>query len=234
MLSFLREQDSEGAIDGAAQDTEQHSSPDNSQQPDTQPQQQQQYLTVNTKSRSARKTTILLTVCFSAGLVALFFMIKTSTPQKAAANTKKARNEQAQIEKAIAELTGIRSKTFNSVEQIVDKFHEFSQVKQVKLRELVKNPFMSDVFAVDLKNAEETDSDIRANRLAQQAQSMQLLAIMQRGANKCCMIGDQILREGDSIGGFTVRQINDDSVMLQSWYQSDSSFGTQILLSLSE
>lgn len=233
MLSFLREQDPEGRIDNTGEDTHQHSSDDNNQQPDTQSQ-QQQYLTVNTKSQSARKTTILLACCFGAGLVALLFMIKTSTPQKAAANTQKAQNEQAQIAKAITELTGIRSETFNSVEEIVDQFHEFSQVKQVKLRELVKNPFMSDVFALDLKNTEETDSDIRANRLARQAQNMQLLAIMQRGANKCCMIGDQILREGDSIGGFTVRQINDDSVMLQSWYQSDGSFGTQIVLRLSE
>ncbi len=233
MLSFLREQDPEGTIDSTAEDTEQHSSPDNNQQPDTQSQ-QQQYLTVNTKSQSARKTTILLASCFGAGLVALLFMIKTSTPQKASANTKKAQNEQAQIAKAITELTGVRNETFNSVEQIVDKFHEFSQVKQVKLRELVKNPFMSDVFAPDLKNTEETDSDIRANRLARQAQNMQLLAIMQRGTTKCCMIGDQILREGDSIGGFTVRQINDDSVMLQSWYQSDGSFGTQIVLRLSD
>ena len=77
MLSFLREQDSEGAIDGTAGDTEQHSSPDNNQQPGAQPQ-QQQYLTVNTKSRIARKTTIVLSVCFGVGLVALFFMIKTA------------------------------------------------------------------------------------------------------------------------------------------------------------
>lgn len=233
MLSFQQEQEPGGALESIGEDTQEHSAPETNQRPDSEGQ-EQQYLSVNTKSKSARKTTILLAACFGIGLLALLFMIKTSTPQKAAANSKKAQSEQAQIEKAIAELTGIRTETFSSVEQIVDKFHEFSQVKQVKLKELVKNPFKTEVFLSGAKHSEETDSDILANQLAQQAQKLKLLAIMQRGENKCCMIGDYILREGDSIGGFTVQQIKDDFVMLQSQYQNDNSFGTQIVLRLSE
>lgn len=197
--------------------------------------QDKQYLTVAVHGNSVRKTTILLAILFGIGLLCLWFMIKKSTPSAAAAvvNT-----EETQLKKAITQLIGVKSEIFSRMDEIVNKFYEFSDVQQVKVNELVKNPFKLEMF---LGNTDEIGIDIellRQQQLKEQARGMQLLSIMQSNADKgsCCMIDDKILYEGDKIQGFEVRQISDSTVSLVLPLQGGGleSEGLEIVLKLSE
>jgi hypothetical protein len=200
MLSFMREDEplepNGEAPQGTAEETK-----------------EQEYLTVAAQDKNVRKTTCLLAVLFGIGLLCLWFMIKKSVPQTAMAMTDG--TEEAQIERAINRLTGIRSETFSQIDEIVEKFYEFSDVQQVKTYELVKNPFKREIFLVNVKESsdnKERDSDTDIMR--QQAGTMQLLSIMRSDDGDCCMIDDRILYTGDSIGGFKVGQITDSFVKL--------------------
>ena len=172
----------------------------------------QEYLTVSAKGKNARKSTMLLVGLFILGLLCLWFMIKKSSPKTASATTPNA--EETQIEMAITRLTGVSSEMFNRMDEIVNKFYEFSDVLQVRLNELVKNPFKYDVFLGDLKKA----SDIENKDYEMLRQQLQLFSIMQSEQGNCCMIDDKILYEGDSIRGFRVRQISNNFVKLE-WEQ---------------
>ena len=112
-------------------------------------------------------------------------MIKKSTPQTASAAS--AVTEETRIEIAIARLTGIKSQIFNKMDQMVKKFYEFSEVPQVQVNDLVKNPFELEVFVANLKKeahgAEGDTPKIDAKMLWQQqmrqeAEDMQLSSIM--------------------------------------------------------
>jgi len=166
---------------------------------------------------------------FIIGLLCLFFMIKKSTPKAASAASFE--TEDTLIETAIARLTGVKSKIFNGMDEIVKKFYEFSNVPQVKVDELSKNPFEVETFLANLRKKPGA-GEIDAKKLWQQqirykSEGMQLLSIMQSNGRNCCMIDDKILYEGDSIEGFKVLQIDDSDVKLES-------DGVQIILKLSE
>jgi len=227
MLSFLREQGSEDSSVPKPSEDEDNRPADSAQET-----QEQEYLTVATQGKRVRKTTILLVALFVIGLLSLWLMIKKSAPTKAAASDK---TEETQIEMAIARLTGVKSEMFNRMDEIVQKFDEFSDVKQVQTNELVKNPFELETFLDNVEVTSDTGDrnyDIEAERmrqqrLIQQTQNLQLLSIMQSERGNCCMIDDRILYEGDSIKDFKIRQIGDSFVKLESE-------GVEIILKLSE
>ena len=225
MLSFLRER---GFGDSQVQGTTKSSigeagdrrdlwSPDSSSEKD------QQYLTVAAQGKDVRKMTVLLAVLFVIGLLCLLFMIKKSVPRSATAASDNA--EESQIEKAIERITGVGSEMFKRMDQIVKKFYEFSDVEQVRVNELVKNPFERQIFLAD--GAETTDTTEAEKRLNQRKKGLQLLTICQTEQGNFCMINDKILYEGDMIKGFKVSQISDTFVKLE--LEDD-----QIILKLSE
>ena len=216
MLPFLREQNlgdppaqKPAAADGRTPD-------DGTERP-----QQQEYVTVATQKKQVRKSTIALAVLFVIGLLCLWFMIKKSTPQKASAAA--ANTEETQIETAIARFTGVRSEMFSRMDEIVNRFYEFSNVPQVHVNELAKNPFELEMFLANLranadaeaKAALDIDADMMWQRIRQKARDMQLSSIIQSEQGTCCVINDEILYEGDPIGGFKVRQIGDSFVKLK-------------------
>jgi len=215
MLSFMREQERE---DSSAQKPQaaHKIAADSSGVPD-----EQEYLTVAGKSKNVRKTTYLLAALFGLGLLGLLFMIKKIAPQTAKAAD--SGTAETKIEMAIARLTGIKSEMFSRMDEIVTKFYEFSSVPQIRVNELVKNPFEHDELASHLPailNIEKEDSDpdpdlLREQRIKQQASQLQLLSIMQWAQGNCCMINERILYEGDSIKGFRVRQIGNSFVRLE-------------------
>lgn len=192
-----------------------------------------EYLTVASKSKSARKTTCFLVALFVIGLVGLLLMIKKSAPRTTSAAVN---SVESQIETAIVRLTGIKSEMFSRMDQIVNKFYEFSDVQQIQVNELVKNPFEDDVFTgqldiTDLKE-QSNDLDLMTQRLRQQANAMDLLGIMQSQRGNCCMIDDKVLYEGDSIKGFKVSQIGDNFVRLVT--NQPQTGNVEIILKLSE
>ncbi len=223
MLSFMQEQGLEDTGPNAQNRIRQQSDPQ-MQKPspigktdaDCGKQQEQEYLTVSVKDKNVRKSTMLLAVLFGIGLVCLWFMIKKSTPQTTAAA--KVGNEETQIENAITQLTGVRSELFNRMDEIVKKFYEFSDVQQIKVHELVKNPFEYELFTGNVRESSDIrrgGSDSDAEMFRQQTDKMQLLSIMQSQAGNCCMINDKILYEGDTIKGLKVCHIGDNFVKLK-------------------
>jgi len=225
MLSFLRDQNLEDLPAQKKTSKTAGKSPGDG----TDKSQESEYLTVATQKKRVRKSTTLLAVLFIIGLLCLWFMIKKSTPKAASAGS--AETKETLIETAIARLTGVKSKIFNRMDEIVKKFYEFSDVPQVKVDELAKNPFEVETFLANLREKPGA-GEIDAKKLWQQqirykSEGMQLLSIMQSNQGNCCMIDDRILYEGDSIKGFKVLQIGDSDVKLES-------DDVQITLKLSE
>ncbi|UCF16197.1 MAG: hypothetical protein JSW59_01810 [Phycisphaerales bacterium] len=241
MLSFLQEQSS-GDLPAQKADgtgTEPMSRVNKSED--------REYLTVAEHGKRTLRSTIVLAVLFITGLCCLWFMIEKSTPQAALAV---ADDEEVKLESAIARLTGVKSEVFGRMDQIVSKFYEFSDVLQVQVGELVKNPFRLELFLDGMKeeikarNAA-TEIDVEAlwkQQIKQKAESLELSSIMQSDSDRgnCCMVGSDILYEGDSIEGFKVIQIGDDFVRLE-WESKadDMRFGGQtgkveVILKMSE
>jgi hypothetical protein len=119
------------------------------------------------------------------------------------------------------------------MDAIVEKFYEFSDVQQVGVSELAKNPFRHELLWADMKEVGEGDDELfRQQQLQKQAQMLKLLSIMHSEQGNCCMIDDKILREGDSIKGFRVGQIGENFVKLQLDQNQAQNF--EIVLKLSE
>lgn len=241
MLSFLREQ-SNGDLPAQKPDTAVESAPgDGAEKP-----QEQEYLTVAASGKRNRKSTILFAVLFIIGLLCLGYMIKKSTPKAASAAS--GVTEETQLEAAVARITGVKSEMFNSMDEIVRKFYEFSDVVQIKVGELVKNPFKLELYSATVKEearikikVPEIDTEmVQQQQIRQKAKEMRLLSIMQSDRGNCCMIGDKILYEGDFVRDFEVCQIGDNFVKLE-WNpnRTNRSPGTQsepveIMLNLPE
>lgn len=213
MLPFLREQE---IANSSVQEADK---PDKAAGAEQTP--LQQYLTVSYKNKSVRRSTMLLAALFVAGLLCLWFMIKKSTPQSASAEV--ASSDEKQIEMAIAQLTGVETEMFHRMDEIVNKFYEFSNVLQVQVEELVKNPFELEPFLASLRRKSSGDEGLdidaemlRQQQLRQQTKDLRLLSIMQSEQGTCCMINDKILYEGDFIKGLKVAHIGDRSVMVES------------------
>ena len=219
MLSFMREQEPKNASERSAPGA---GSPGGSAGDSSG---SQEFLTVAANSKSLRRSTMLVAVLVGIGLVSLLLMIRRSAPQ--AASARESAGDQ-KIEAAISQLTGGRSEMAGRMDEIVKKFYEFSDVVQVKVNELVKNPFEVEGFAKDLQDdviPEDPAAQaelMRRQRLAQQAKALKLLSIMRSpGQGTCCMINDQILRQGDVIEEFKIVEISNNSVTL-AWLSGDT------------
>ena len=203
MLNYLRDPNQEIPAEQQAEATEQK---------------EQDFLTVATKGKDVRRSTTILGVLFIIGLICLGLMIKKSAP-KAAVAQNNISTEELQIETAIAKLTGIKTEMFSRMDEIVNKFYEFSNVIQIDVSELVKNPFELETFLANLKDNDDDTSPIDAEmilkeQIRQKAKDMKLYSTMQSEKGVCCMIDNKILYEGDIIEDFTVKKITDDKVIL--------------------
>jgi len=203
--------------------------------------QEQEYFTVATHESRTRKSTVVLAVFFIIGMLCLWFMIRKSAPKAASAET--VNGEEAKLEAAVARLTGVKSEVFNSMDGLVKKFYEFSDVLQVQVSELVKNPFKLELDPPEIKEepvieaaGPEVDSlALLRQRMIQKTRDMQLLSIMRTDRGDCCMIGSRILYEGDRIDDFRVSVIGDNLVKLK-WDPEDGNAqpeAVEIVLKLS-
>ena len=223
MLAFMKDQKLEDA-------TVQKNSGNNPGGPEN-----QQHFTVATRQKHVRKSTYLLSMVFVAGLMSLIFMIKQSSPQKVEAGVDET---EAKVEVAISQLTGISAQMFDRMDQIVQEFYEFSNFQQVKVNELVKNPFAYDMFmGTPAVTGNEGNDLIDAAALMQQqarlrAKELKLRSIIKSDTRSCCMINDRIVYENDSIDGFRVDKITERAVTLV-WEQPGSD-SIQIIMKLAE
>jgi len=238
MLSFLRDSGAGGLPAEKSGDAAGKPPADGAEKP-----QDQEYVAVAAQGSSVRKGTILIAILFVAGMVCLWLMIRKSSPQSASAA--QAETEQAKIEAAITRMTGVKSEMFNRMDDIVNKFYEFSEVPQVQVVELVKNPFELETFLASLRRKlDASDADLAASaelmrqqRIKEQTKDMQLTTIMESEEGNCCMISNKLLYEGDLLGDFKVTQIGDSFVKL-TWAPKGvppvGAEGLEIVLKLSE
>ena len=220
MLSFMREQGAGNPSDHSSAGARASGVP-SAAGPEA-----QEFLTVATHRQSLRRSTTLVAILVAIGLVCLMFMIRKSQPQ--AASAKQAANDENKIEAAISRLTGVRSEMVDRMDEIVEKFYEFSDVFQVKVGELVKDPFEVEGYAASLRGETAVDEDpqaraelMRRQKMREQAGTLKLLSIMRSDSGNSCMVNDQILRQGEIIEGFTVTQIGSNSVEL-IWSAGDA------------
>ncbi len=213
MLSFMREQGSGNPSDRSSSSAgaQEGRSPGNASA--------QEYYTVASNKKNLRRSTIVVAILVGLGLACLWLMIRRIEPQ--AASARQAQDEEAKIDAAIGRITGVSSEMVDRMDEIVQKFYEFSDVSQVKVNELVKNPFEVEGYMGDLKDEIIITEDpqvqaalIRRQRLQQQANTLRLFSIMRSDRGQSCVINDQILQEGDRIQGtdFTVAQIGSNFV----------------------
>ena len=186
---------------------------------------EQDYLVPAEHGRNLKRSTITLAILFSVGVLCLWFMIKQTGPKQAAAST-----EEAQIEKAIAQLTGIKTEMNSRMDEVVDKFYQFSNVEQVEVDELKRNPFVYD-FTPEVEDDGVDKYIVNREILKQEMQTksgrMRLWSIMESPQGSCCMIDDELFYEGDKIQDLTITRIEDSFVEL-------SSMGIKVKLKMSE
>jgi hypothetical protein len=179
------------------------------------------FVTTASHEKSVKKGTIVLVIVFCVSLACLWFMIKKTTPQTAAAKT--ASEDNMQIEKAIAKIVGTKAEFFKGIDNVVGKFNEFSSVMQIRVGELRKNPFELQKFSTTSMPADQSEAEFAMERekslkfeLEKEATGMQLLSIMSSPSGSCCMINDKILKKDDMIDGWKVVAITKTSVVLSA------------------
>lgn len=176
------------------------------------------YLKPAEHGRNLRQSTIVLAVLFSLGVLCLWFMIKKTTPSEASAAMSV---EEAQIAEAIAQITGVQTEMNLKMDGVIGRFYKLSEVEQVKVEELKKNPFEHQLVLADFIKGTEDDAANKEAMLREEvnrnAGQLDLLSIMASGrGGGCCMIDDKLLYEGDRIDDFTVKRITTRFVELQS------------------
>ena len=122
---------------------------------------------------------------------------------------------------AIGRLTGVSTEMVDKMDRIVKKFYEFSDVFQVQVNELVKDPFEAQVFAKEIEQEVLASDDvgvqaalIRKQRARERADTLEFLSVMESDKGNACMINDRILQEGDEIKGFLIKRIGSDFIDL--------------------
>ena len=127
MLSFMRDQQegNQAKAQAQAEPSRQASPPD--------------YLPAAGRPQQTQRSNLAVIILFAVGLAALAVMVKKCQPTTAAAAPTK--SEESQIEAAIGQLTGVSAEMTSRMDQIMQRFHEFSAVAQVAVDELAKNPF---------------------------------------------------------------------------------------------
>jgi len=167
------------------------------------------YLTVSGHSQKLRQSTILLLALFGVGVLGVWFMIKKTTPVQAAA----ANDDQANLDAAIAQLSGMQSEVNNQMNSVVGRFYQQSSIGQIGVDELKKNPFKREMGSGLID--EEKDRQKRQALLSAATAKLQLWSITATPRGVCCMIDDKVLYVGDTINGMTVKGISDNTVQLE-------------------
>lgn len=175
------------------------------------------FLTVSGRDKTVRKSTAFVTALFIVASIGLFLMAKKSHVQSAGA--KPAEESKAQIEMAINRVTGVSSEMTLRMDEIVQKFSEFSDVSQVKVADLNKNPFQLVLIPTDTETKEETPPpNEQVTTLLRQfdvdKKTLSLVSIIKSESSNCCMINGIILEVGQSVSAFVVDDIQADHVQL--------------------
>ena len=204
MLSYLRDANQTpaaaqmpSAADGAAEQA---------------PSAQKEYLRTAAHGRNARQGTIILVILFTVGAAGVWWMVKKSGLAQAQGSSGA---ETSQIDQALAQLTSFQSQMNSQMDTVSGRFYQASELGQITVSELKKNPFRQE-WALEQPTEDLTasQSQMRKEEMQRRAAQLKLWSITERDTNSCCMINDKVLYVGDTIHGFTVKEITPQSVLL--------------------
>ena len=234
MLSYMRESQSDPLEQGSVNQV----SPEGTEEPSS----DSVFLTVSGREHSVRKSTTFVTALFIVASVGLVVMAKKSHVQSAGAAP--AVDSQTQIEMAICRVTGVSSEMTGQMDEIVQKFYEFSDVYQVEVDELTKNPFQlvampAGLSHEDSSKEEEEQVNMLVQQFEQEKKGLSLVCIMESDSGECCMINDVLLKPGERVDNFVVEQIEKERVQLQWQPQGEisaelPSSASRVILALKE
>lgn len=174
------------------------------------------FLTTAHHGRNARQGTLVLTVLFVIGAVVVWWMIKKVAPASVEAA---GQEESAKIEQVLAQLNSFKSEVNGQMDSMVSRFYQASELGQISVDELKKNPFRLEMgLKIDEPSPEQL-SDARRQALEDevnlQAGRLQLWSLTERADNACCLINDKLLYVGDAIEGFEIKAIRNQRVVLE-------------------
>jgi len=199
MLSFIQDNNRDELVDTTApEDADTEANQDQNGD-------RQEYLAPAEHGKNAKRTTIILVILFTVGSLCIWFMIKKAVPGFAVAAVSA---EEAQIENAIAQLTGIKTQMHNRIDQMLGQFYQFADIDQVGVGQLKKNPFRHELYVSDFESLLDKGPDISTGV------DLQLWGILQTEQGNCCMINDKMLYAGDWVSGLKVVKIGDKYVEL--------------------
>lgn len=175
------------------------------------------FLTVSGRDQTVRKSTAFVTALFIIASIGLLLMAKKSHVQSTGATP--AQDSQAQIEMAINRVTGVSSEMTLRMDEIVQKFSEFSDVSQVKVDDLNKNPFQLVMVPTEVEAKDEVpppDKQVASllQRFNVEKETLSLVSIIQSESSNCCMINGVLLEAGQPVNAFMVEDIQADHVRL--------------------
>jgi hypothetical protein len=174
------------------------------------------YLTVAGHGKKLRQSTIMLCALFAVGAGVVFFMIKKTTP--VAANAAPSQ-DQLQLEAALVQIEKMKKDMDSQMNTVVGRFYQFSNVSQISVDELKKNPFRRelDYGPVQTPDNETMAAQQRQMLMAEarnQSGKMELWSITSTPRGMCCMIGDKVYYVGDLVGAMKIQSIESKRVVL--------------------
>ena len=140
-------------------------------------------------------------------------MIRKAAPSQAAAAQKP--DEVAEIESAVAQLNGMQNEVNTQMKSVTTRLNHLSQVGQVGVEDLRKNPFIIDVTAEATGTTNLAQQQMLENQMRQRAAALELWTISESPRGISCMINDKVLYTGDTIDGFVVKEIRTNSVLVE-------------------
>ena len=172
----------------------------------------QDYMTVSGHGQKLKQSTIALAVLFGIGVLGIFLMVKKTTPTSANAQTAQ---DSSQLDQALAQLKTMQSEMDTQMNSVAGRFYQFTNVEQVAVDELKKNPFQ---LELDYTTTGNSNPSQKREQIQQEAQvlsmGLELWSITATPKGMCCMIDDKVLYEGDTYKDMTVKTITPEIVTL--------------------
>ena len=178
---------------------------------DQPPVEEQDFLKTAEHGKNLKQSTITLAILFTIGALCLWLMIKKVAPQSADAAVGA---EEAKIEDVLRKLKDAQLE-MNDKMNDVGRFYQFSEVEQIGVSELKKNPFEHET-EIDFESLDLGRELIARDEVLRGVKGLQLISIMGSSQGGCCMINGKLLYKGDTIDGFTITKIDPRFVVLES------------------
>lgn len=167
----------------------------------------QDFLVPSSSGKKVKYTTIILGVVFLIGAASLFLMIKKIGPSDAQAAPSQ---EELKIESAIQKLSGSKAAITGKMNAIVDRISRLTDVDQISVEDLKRNPFVLDnsysgVDVSDLIDKKRTGDG-----------GLSLWSVMDTGNQMRCIINGRAYNVGDQVGEYNVKSITEKYVELDA------------------